>query len=98
MSTELVQYVEDFCDLMETLPTFTLFGKQLSKPASTAAARAFYYVEKKTDGILMNEKFLIYETMRYVMSNEQCKWGTLKVEEKIALLNRLDAFKVLVFY
>lgn len=98
MTTQLVKYVEDFCDLMETLPTFTLFGKQLSKPASIAAARAFYYVEKQNNGFITGEKLLIYENMRFVMFDERCIWGNLTTDEKIALLNRLEAFKVLVFY
>ena len=93
MSEEIIQYVEDFCDRMETLPDFSLFGKRLSRPASTAALRAFYYVEKNNP-----EKLLIYETIRFVLTNERCRWDNLTLEEKIALLGRLDAFKVLVFY
>ena len=93
MSEEVIQYVEDLCDRMETLPDFTLFGKQLSRPASTAALRVFYYVEKHN-----NEKQLAYESLRYLMTDEKCSWSTLTANEQIALLALLGIFKVLVFY
>ena len=93
MSAEVIQYVEDLCDRMETLPEFTLFGKQLSRPASTAALRAFYYVEKHN-----NEKQLAYESLNYIMTDERCDWANLTTGEQIALLGLLGIFKVLVFY
>ena len=98
MTEQLVQYVENFCDRMEDVPIMTIFGKQLSRPASIAAIRAFYYVEKSNSGPFATEKLLIYECFRFVLTDERCHWNNLTDEEKIALMGRLEVFKVLVFY
>lgn len=98
MSEELVQHVEDFCDRMEALPQFAIFGKPISIPASVAALRAFYYVEKKYTHALLNERLMIYECLYYVLTDQRCGWNNLSDNEKIALLGRIDAIRVLVFY
>lgn len=98
MTEQLVQYVEDFCDRMEDVPVMTIFGKQMSRPASIAALRAFYYVEKSHSGPFATEKLLIYECFRFVLTDEGCRWNNLTEEEKIALMTRLEVHKVLVFY
>jgi hypothetical protein len=98
MVEQLVQYVEDFCDRMEDVPIMTIFGKQMSRPASIAAIRAFYYVEKNHTGSFVSEKLLILECFRFVLTDERCRWNNLTDEEKIALMGRLEVHKVLVFY
>lgn len=98
MTEQLVQYVEDFCDRMEDVPIMTIFGKEMSRPASVAALRAFYYVERNHPGPLVTDnKFLIYESFRFVLTDERCRWNNLTEEEKIALMSRLDVHKILVF-
>jgi hypothetical protein len=98
MTEQLVQYVEDFCDRMEDVPIMTIFGKQMSRPASIAALRAFYYVEKNHTSPFTNEKLLIYECFRFVLVDQGCNWNNLTEEEKIALMVRLEVHKVLVFF
>jgi hypothetical protein len=98
MTEHLVQYVEDFCDHMEDVPIMSIFGKQMSRPASIAALRAFYYIEKNNSGLFANEKLLIYECFRFVLTDEGCHWNNLTEDEKIALMTRLEVHKVLVFY
>ena len=98
MTEQLIQYVEDFCDRMEDVPIMTIFGKPMSRPASIAALRAFYYVEKNRMSSFTTEKLLIYECFRFVLTDEGCRWNNLTEDEKIALMTCLEVHKVLVFY
>lgn len=99
MSEETIQRVEEFCDLLEqpgNIPIFTILGKTLSIPASVAAVRAFYFVESKYGPV--NEKYIIYECIRYILTDERSRWNTMSDDEKIALLGCIGGFKVLVLY
>lgn len=93
MVDQLVKRVEDFCDVMEKIPHFMLFGERLSKPASIAAMRAFYYVEKNNP-----DKHLSYECLRFILTDPACQWVNLSLDEQIALIKKLEIHTVLVFY
>lgn len=99
MTEFLVQHVEEFCDIFERdiPPEYSLYGKTISIPASVAALRAFYYVEKNTLQIpIVSQKLAIYESMRLVLTDSRCRWSNLTLREKQALLTCIEAHKVLV--
>lgn len=96
---ELVKRTEEFCDLIEgEIPDYTIFGKRLSKPASAAAARAFFYVEEKLGGVLLSEKKFVYDMLFHVIHTQNEVWKNLSDSEKIALLAKIGASAVLVFH
>ena len=98
MVDRLIEDVEEFCDLIELIPIFSMYERQLSHSATTAALRAFYYIEHRNTPIVFKDKYIIYETIKFVLKDKRCGWVTMCEDEKIALLTRLDAFKVFVFY
>ena len=101
MTEYLVQYVEDFCDVFERdIPNdYSIYGKTVSVPASVAALRAFYYVEKHTlPSMVVNQKLSIYESMRLIFTDARCRWSNLTQQEKHALLTCIEAHRVLVVF
>jgi len=99
MTEYLVNHVEEFCDLFEQeIPSdYSVYGKIVSIPASIAALRAFYYVEKNTlPSPVVNQKLSVYESIRLIFTDAKCRWTNLTIEEKYALLMRIEAHRVLV--
>ena len=79
-ATQLVNYVEELCDLLENLDNdvvenFVIFGKKISVPATVAAARVYFYIENK-DMEYGNRKML-YDSFYYLITNPKCKWQWL---------------------
>jgi len=99
MVEEVVKHTELMCDLIEKeIPDYAIFGKRLSKPASAAAARAFFYVEEKLGGVLLSEKKFVYEMIFHILHTQKAVWDALVESERIALLSKIGASAVLVFH
>jgi hypothetical protein len=98
MTEEKVQKVENICDLMEKylepLKDYYYYTKKLSLPASIAAVRLYYYIGSQDDP----ENNEIYNKIEYVFSNEIAIWEKLSHPEKIALLDKIRAPRVFVYY
>lgn len=98
MTEEKVQKVENLCDLLEehleSLKEYSYYGKRLSLPASIAALRVHYYIGSQDDP----EYNEIYNKFEYLFTKELEIWGNLSHLEKISLLDKIRAPRVLVYY
>jgi len=91
---QLVSYVEELCDLVEDLDPnlFHSDWRKVSIPASVAAIRVLYYVER-----IENSSDLTYRRLYYLLTKESEKWNNCTLQEKQALLDRLGIPSVMVY-
>ena len=91
---DTVSYVEELCDLVEDLDPnlFHREWRKVSIPASVAAIRVLYYVER-----IENTADLTYKRLHYLLTNESQKWNNFTFEEKQALLERIGIPSVMVY-
>lgn len=98
MTEEKVQKVENICDLiekyLEPLKDYSYYTNKLSLSASIAAVRVYYYIGSQDDP----EYNEIYDKFEYIFTHELEIWEKLSHPEKIALLDKIRAPRVLVYY
>jgi len=85
-------FTKEFCEAFER-ENFVRY--KLSVPATCAAIRVFYYTTK-----FKNRRWKYrdqqYNCMNYILNNEQSKWDSLNLNEKVILLyfEQLDSLLV----
>lgn len=100
-ATQLVNYVEELCDLLENLDNdvvenFVIFGKKISVPATVAAARVYFYIENKH--MEYGHRKMLYDSFYYIVTNPKCKWREMTTVEKIAVLLKIDIITLFVLH
>lgn len=99
-ATQLVNYVEELCDLLENLDNeivenFVIFGKKISVPATVAAARVYFYIENKD--MVYGHRKMLYDSFHFLVTDPKCKWQQMTPLEKIAIFLKTEISTLFIF-